>query len=159
MSIQESCAGLPEGYAPNELRRILSNLLNNAYEALHNDGKISILLSFSNNFIFISITDNGQGIPLDKMDVVLQGYSLKHAGKGIGLYSAKKYVESFSGGQLILNSEQYKGTEVTLKLPYFQKPDWFPENIYLKYQQMVVLSGILWQTSCLPFVHRPIFCE
>lgn len=124
---------------PNELRRILSNLLNNAYESLSNYRQIKISLTLIDNMIIISIIDQGCGIPSEKIPFVLNGYSLKHTGKGIGLSSAIKYVESFSGGKFVLTSEQHQGTQVTLKIPYLQNLDWFPDTIILNRKQHIVL--------------------
>ena len=77
---------------PNELKRVLSNLLNNAFEACKDDGCIEISLVKQEAFILLTITDNGAGIPSDKIEAVLSGMSLKHPGKRFLLNNANKYI-------------------------------------------------------------------
>lgn len=116
--------------APSEFKSILSNLLNNAYEAIKEQGKIEVNLSKKDNFLLVKIVDNGLGMDADKIPLVLNGLSLKHSGKGLGLSEAKKYMEKL-GGKLQLFSQINKGTEVVLSFPYYKTPDWFPQKITL----------------------------
>ncbi|HSW94090.1 MAG TPA: HAMP domain-containing sensor histidine kinase [Gammaproteobacteria bacterium] len=99
---------------PVEINRMLSNLLNNAIEASVLPAKIMMNVRNEITFFQIDISDNGSGIPAEKMDECLNGKSSKHAGQGLGLSSAKKYMKSI-GGELLLTSQQGKGTTVTLK--------------------------------------------
>lgn len=97
----------------NSLLRMLSNLMNNAYEAMGQIKKIVISIEKTNNETILSITDNGAGIPEDKINLVLNGASLKANGNGLGLSSAKKLIESI-GGKLLLTSEVNIGTRISL---------------------------------------------
>ena len=93
--------------------RLLSNLLNNAYESLQNKRKILARVAAYNNQTRLTITDTGRGIPVDKIADALNGVSLKKGGTGLGLSSAKRYIEGL-GGELRLSSICEEGTEVTL---------------------------------------------
>lgn len=99
--------------APNEIKRVISNLLNNAFESLFDKRKIILKLELSNEYLDLHISDSGTGIPADKINAVLTGSSLKHDGDGLGLSSAKRYLESL-GGRLQLHSVLGAGTRVTL---------------------------------------------
>jgi len=108
---------------PNDIRPLLSNLLNNAYEALQSERQIKMILSMANDFIKLDIEDKGRGIPENKIEAVLSGLSLKHEGKGLGLSTAKKFMELI-GGRLSIVSVQGEGTTVSL---------WFPITLSLFY--------------------------
>lgn len=96
--------------------RILSNLLNNAYESLNKKRKIIIRIDQSKNHLILSIVDSGCGIPRNKIDSVLHGESLKENGHGIGLSSAFGYMQSI-GGYLVLESDVNEGTKIQLMFP------------------------------------------
>lgn len=117
---------------PLELKRILSNLLNNSIESIGKDkGVISISTSFSNNKIFLTIEDNGPGMPSDLIKNVFQeGVSSKETGSGLGLYHAKQNIESW-GGAIHIESKPYYSTKITITLPKQPIASWFAEEITL----------------------------
>ncbi|MDX1900553.1 MAG: HAMP domain-containing sensor histidine kinase [Gammaproteobacteria bacterium] len=119
--------------APNDVKRLLSNLLNNAYDAIldKKSGVIQVSLSKINHEMHLTIHDNGIGIPEDKIHDVLNGFSLKHPGKGLGLSVANKYMENI-GGKLEINSFENEGTEIKLIFPHVEKLSWLPERILLQ---------------------------
>lgn len=103
----------------DEIRSVLSNLMNNAYEALSSKKRsIIIKLFYENEYLNLKIEDTGHGIPPEKKEDVLNGTSLKHEGSGLGLATAKEYMMKIKG-HLILNSIINKGTELTLLFPIF----------------------------------------
>jgi len=118
--------------APNEVKRLLSNLLNNAYDALieKKKGAICIVLTATEDKLYLQLCDNGVGIPSEKIDDVLSGVSLKHVGNGLGLSSAKIYMESL-GGKLHLSSTLGNGTNISLIFSRIDAPSWFSNKISL----------------------------
>lgn len=78
------------------------------------------------NFITVSVSDNGIGIPKEKQETLFSKFSqvihdrpdiVKLAqGTGLGLYIAKGIVEAH-GGHIFLESEEGKGTTVSFTLP------------------------------------------
>lgn len=118
--------------APNEIKRLLSNLLNNAYDALvdKRQGTINITLDFIDEELHLQIHDNGIGISANKITDVLNGISFKHFGKGLGLSGAKQYMEDLSG-KLNINSTVGKGTTISLIFPRMVNTEWFPMKISL----------------------------
>lgn len=101
-----------------ELKRVLSNLINNSVEAIEGKGTITIQVNRDTKNICLSIKDTGKGIPSNLLDDVFKkGLSFgKLNGSGLGLYGAKSFAET-SGGKISISSEIEKGTEVTLHLP------------------------------------------
>ncbi len=97
----------------NNIKRMISNLLNNAYEALHDNRFIKLELNVVNDNLIFNIYDSGIGIPEEKISSVLLGNSLKHHGAGLGLSVAKRYMQSI-GGDLQLTSVFGSGTRVML---------------------------------------------
>ena len=103
---------------PAEFRRLLSNLINNAVEALEKNGQVSVSISSEGGNAVVKISDNGKGIPqkilarLGKKGATFG----KEGGSGLGLYHAKTTVEGW-GGRLEIASQPGKGTTVSLLLP------------------------------------------
>ncbi len=52
----------------NKISNILSNILDNSIEAIDNTGEIEIYLEEKNNYVNISILDNGNGFPQQVLD-------------------------------------------------------------------------------------------
>lgn len=102
--------------SPSDIMRVLSNLLNNSYEALNDNRTIHLNLVKASQYLILTIKDYGCGIPPDKLNDVLHGVSLKHTGTGLGLSGARRYMESIKG-KLTLSSIYGKYSEVTLWFP------------------------------------------
>lgn len=124
-----------------EMKRLLSNLINNASEAFDaKGGKITVVLSADDQHLFLSVKDNGCGIPEDKLSAVLEpGVSLKEKGNGLGLSHAKQTLEDW-GGSLALSSVVGEGTEVKLSLVRVKAPSWFVSSIEVSEARLI---GIL----------------
>lgn len=106
-----------------EIGRVLSNLINNAFEALPDEaGEITLGSRVENNTVSIYIMDNGSGIPAHIIDKVGdKGFTygkeeLEKSGSGLGLYHAKKSIESWQGKMEIQSTEGI-GTLVRIFLP------------------------------------------
>lgn len=126
--------------SPNEIKRHLSNLLNNAYDAITDkqNGNINLLLDNIEKKLTLKLNDNGEGIPPDKIYDVLNGLSLKHNGQGLGLSGAKQYVESL-GGKFELSSSRNQGTNISLTFPMTTDIPWFTDTILLYESSIVVV--------------------
>ena len=101
-----------------QMHKVLENLLMNAYDATGNNGQISVSTSFQNNWVEISVTDNGCGISREFMENNLfrPFQTTKKQGMGIGLYHCKTIVDAH-GGKLNVESEENKGTTFKILLP------------------------------------------
>ena len=126
-----------------KFKRVISNLINNASEAIESNGIIRICLSKeSNNELTIKIIDNGKGIPEDILLKIKQGAvtSSKKEGLGLGISSAIKNIKSWDGSYDI-QSKVGEGTTFVIRLPIDKPPDWFqPELEIIQGMNVVVLD-------------------
>jgi PAS domain S-box-containing protein len=105
------------------LESILYNLISNAIKYRSQDRSPKIRLSFkrAENFMVITVTDNGIGINLEMHSKKVFGlYHRFHEhteGKGLGLYMTKTQVESL-GGSIAIKSRPNEGTEIMVQIPY-----------------------------------------
>lgn len=103
-----------------KFQRILSNILNNAIEALPEaEPNITITLMAKSKGLMLLVMDNGCGIPEEEISKVLEeGYSYqKKTGSGLGLYDAAKTLIGI-GGDLQVTSRLGIGTQILLVFPY-----------------------------------------
>lgn len=123
------------------LEQVLTNLLDNAADACHGKGTVTVFVGTSRHFtdavrlnrqvemilpghsgkeeefIRIHIRDDGPGIPPEIQDrIFVPFFTTKKTGTGIGLPLAQKIVHAH-GGVLDMNSEVGKGTEFIIKIP------------------------------------------
>lgn len=123
-----------------EMKRLLSNLINNALDAFDaKGGKVTVLLDADEGNLFLTVKDNGCGIPEDQLNAVLEpGVSLKAKGNGLGLPHAKKTVEDW-GGSFALSSVLGEGTQVKLNLVRSRTPAWFVSSIEVSEERPVAI--------------------
>lgn len=103
---------------PNEIRRVLINLISNAIKHTKKETKIKVKAELTNNYIQISISDNGQGISEEDKPKIFQRYPTKKRkiGSGLGLFLSKQIIEAHNG-RIWFESELNKGTTFYFTLP------------------------------------------
>jgi signal transduction histidine kinase len=114
-----------------EFKRVISNLINNASEAIHGtDGVIRLTLEKESNMLIIKIIDNGKGIPADLLPKIKQGgMSIgKKKGAGLGISGAIQNIKKWNGTYDI-QSKEGEGTTFIIKLPITEAPDWFQNRL------------------------------
>ncbi len=100
-----------------KMRRIFSNLINNACDALGENGEIAIDLRERNGNIITKVKDNGSGIPEDKKDEIFEPFVTSKAnGTGLGLSIVHRIVTSHNG-KIFVDSKEGEGTVFTVELP------------------------------------------
>lgn len=112
-------AGAPAARVdPLEFGRLLSNLLDNAVEALGGKGAVEVTLAADAAGIRLEVRDDGKGIPPEVLEKLGRkgGTYGKEGGSGLGLYHAKSCAEAW-GGALDIRSEVGRGTSVAVTLP------------------------------------------
>lgn len=97
------------------MKRMLSNILNNAIEACVTSAKINVHLGILDGRVCVSIKDNGRGMDKENIAHFLSGNSSKHPGKGLGLSGAISYMKHI-GGCLNIQSAPEKGTLIQIIL-------------------------------------------
>lgn len=131
----------------NELKRVISNLVNNSIEAFNDhQGKVTVgvknISCLGKYQVEIFIKDNGKGIPKQILEKLGQpgitfGKEGTQSGSGLGVYHAKKTIESF-GGNFEINSVEGKGTTIRMILSLAQSPVWFTNKIELTGKKYLV---------------------
>lgn len=102
-----------------EFTRVLSNVVNNAVEALGDGpGKVLATLSSIDGELVVAVEDDGKGIPPEILSRIGRRGEThgKDGGSGLGLHHAKTSVESW-GGKFEIQSKVGEGTRVLLRLP------------------------------------------
>lgn len=105
----------------HELARILSNILTNSLEAIHNQasGLVEISVVDDGDFWMIVISDNGSGIRSEDLEKIgSKGLSFgekAQTGNGLGLFSAINYLKSV-GGLFSIQSVYGAGTTIRLQI-------------------------------------------
>jgi two-component system, NtrC family, sensor kinase len=106
---------------PQEISRVLLNLINNAFYAIKDKpGAILTLTTLARaNSVIIKIKDNGTGIPEDvKQKIFEPFFTTKPAGSGTGLGLSLSFdIIKAYGGKIEVQSEEGKGTEFIISLP------------------------------------------
>lgn len=104
----------------NRLFRALENIVLNATEHTSFEGKISLILLYSDTHLILQIKDNGTGIAPESLPHIFEyRYSSQKNSaeqRGIGLYFAKVTIEEY-GGSISVDSEQNSYTTFTILLP------------------------------------------
>jgi signal transduction histidine kinase len=127
---------------PKELRRVLSNIVENAIKYTPDGGRIVLSALQQNGHVAISVTDNGRGIPPEDMPILFdkfhRGRPAPHSeamrgattdaefledadvsGVGLGLYLARNVMEQM-GGRITVESEVSRGSTFKLHLPVWR---------------------------------------
>lgn len=101
---------------PAHLSQILWNLLKNAAQAIQGEGHIIIeLFKGRKNRVYLTVEDNGAGIPKDKMKQIFDPFfTTKADGTGLGLSIIHRLIDTYDG--MIDFESSSKGTIFTILL-------------------------------------------
>lgn len=97
----------------------VENIVKNAVDAMEGKGNIHLHVFQQEDEVIIDITDDGKGIPPNKLKSVFRpGYTTKKRGWGLGLSLVKRIIEEFHKGKVFVErSEVGKGTTFRIQLP------------------------------------------
>lgn len=115
----------------SQMGQVISNLVLNAHQAMSGSG--IVMLSVANvhtvsedglpikegRYVRITVTDNGMGIPQDKLRLIFEPYyTTKPFGTGLGLVIAQSVVLAHQG-YISVESTPGKGTAMSVYIPAF----------------------------------------
>ena len=105
--------------APTEqLRSVLDHLVQNAFDAVGQGGRVTLRAHAVGNSAIIEVEDSGPGMDLEflRQKLFRPFFSTRPTGFGIGAYQIREYVRSM-GGQLDVRTAPGKGTTMQVSLP------------------------------------------
>ncbi|HWW75480.1 MAG TPA: HAMP domain-containing sensor histidine kinase, partial [Pyrinomonadaceae bacterium] len=128
---------------PKALRRVLSNVVENAIKYTPDGGRIRLSARAEGGEVLISVKDNGRGIPPEDMPVLFDKFhrgrpathseAMRNAttadefledadvsGVGLGLYLGRNVMEQM-GGRIGVESEVGRGSTFTLHVPAWRE--------------------------------------
>jgi signal transduction histidine kinase len=138
--------GTPAACAdPKALRRVLSNLIENAIKYTPDGGSITVSGGQDHDKVYISVTDNGRGIPAEDLPVLFDKFhrgrpaphseAMRNAtedaalledadvsGLGLGLYLGKNVIERMHG-RISVETQVGRGSTFTVHLPAWNSAD------------------------------------
>ncbi|MBV4358738.1 two-component regulator propeller domain-containing protein [Pinibacter aurantiacus] len=114
----------------DKIEKILFNLLSNAFKYTHENGKVTINLSYTTpeakeeeGKLYIEVEDTGIGIPEGMQDKIFERFfqtdvpdTMVNQGTGIGLAITKEFVK-LHNGIITVKSQVGKGSRFTVVLP------------------------------------------
>ena len=106
----------------DKMQRIILNLVSNAIKFSNKEDMITISVSKDKEYVWICVTDTGVGIPKDRLKFIFTKFgqidkslSRNTEGCGVGLSLVKAFTK-IHDGEVIVDSEEGKGSKFTIKL-------------------------------------------
>jgi anti-anti-sigma factor len=101
----------------NQLKKAFFNLLKNAFEAIPNEGIITIEHYRMGDFVYVIISDTGVGVPKEKLQLLgTPFFTTKDEGTGMGLTQVFSTIYQH-GGTIDVKSREGIGTTFTIQFP------------------------------------------
>ena len=101
----------------NQLTRVFNNLLKNSIQAIGKKGTINIEVKTKNDITYITINDDGEGVPDDIKDKIFEPkFTTKSSGKGLGLPMVAQIISNHNGNILLVQKET-RGACFKITLP------------------------------------------
>jgi len=102
---------------PDQLQRVFTNLIVNAYEAMLDGGELIIGASAMGEFTEVTLRDTGPGISAEGLEKIFEPlYTTKIQGTGLGLAVCQQVLAKHNGRMEVHNKEGV-GTTFTVTLP------------------------------------------
>lgn len=142
-----------------KFQQILKNLLSNAFKfteqgsvslninRLHDQHVTSCMQNISPDWLEVSVTDTGIGIPEDKHQLIFETFQQadgatvrKYGGSGLGLSICREF-SKLLGAKITLESEEGKGSTFTLIIPSLPNGIGEEEQMKLSYAEISAASA------------------
>lgn len=99
---------------------LVENAIYHGMEYMNGDGKIAIKAYSKDKSLYISVKDNGLGMPRNVVEkLLIDSNAIKSKGSGIGLKNVQDRIQLYFGNEygLIIESEPDVGTMMTVHMP------------------------------------------
>jgi signal transduction histidine kinase len=129
LSLATDLAELPAANIDSHrISQVLRNLLENAIAHTAKGGVITVTAKKRGNWLKVSVTDNGEGIPAEDLPNIFERFyrvdksrDRATGGTGLGLTIAKRLVEAH-GGKIEAQSKLGKGSRFSFTIPVSKEP-------------------------------------
>lgn len=128
---------------PIEFKRVLSNLLHNAFAAVTGTGRIDVRGFGIGGRVKIEIKDSGTGMDARLLRVIRERSPLLIDGRpqpgfGLGIPHAQLIIET-AAGRLSYENDPQGGATVAIDLPTIPPPVWFVPILRIRSEQLVIV--------------------
>lgn len=131
----------------NKMERVFSNIINNAIEAMNENGELRIKTNEDAEWIDVIISDNGKGIPKNILPTIFRPFVTygKKRGTGLGLAIVDQFIRAHKG-EIQIDTQEGKGTTFTISIPREKR-----EYVRLDAEEEVKIEKIpsqgIWKTK------------
>ncbi|MFC1998731.1 sensor histidine kinase [Chloroflexota bacterium] len=102
----------------NQLKQVFNAIINNAIQAMPEQGTLSITTKSADSCVEVTISDTGLGIKEEDLPRIFEPlFTAKAKGIGLGLSLVKRNL-GMQGGSISVTSQLDKGSTFTVKLPF-----------------------------------------
>ncbi len=129
--------------------KVIVNILSNAFKFTPTGGRISIHVTHNSHHVRISVSDNGESIPEDKLEHIFERFyqtpskvNDRHTGTGIGLDLTRSLVELHHGTIQAYNLPDGQGCEFVVTIP-LGNAHLKPEEMMFEKQEVAHVAGLL----------------
>jgi signal transduction histidine kinase len=126
VSVEPSQPLPPVNIDAQRISQVLRNLIENAIAHTDKGGAISVAAWQQDNWVKVSVTDTGEGIPAEDIPNIFERFyrvdksrDRNTGGSGLGLTISKRLVEAH-GGKIEFQSELGKGSRFSFTVPLAQ---------------------------------------
>jgi nitrogen fixation/metabolism regulation signal transduction histidine kinase len=103
---------------PALLRRVLINIVSNAFEAMPDGGELHVCVEPEDGQLAIEVRDTGKGVPEEVRAHLFEPYfTTRSTGTGLGLAIAKRVIDEMNGTIRLAPAEPGPGTIASIRLP------------------------------------------
>lgn len=102
-----------------KMRRVFGNIIGNSVKhMLSAEKKIDVEISCNRDKVFVNISDNGEGVDEEKLEIIFEPLYTSDEGRkvaGLGLAICREIIESH-GGSIYAKRSKYGGLEICIEL-------------------------------------------
>jgi PAS domain S-box-containing protein len=105
----------------SELREVITNILNNAFDAMPDGGDILVRAAREDDSVVIELSDTGKGIDKEEIDKIFDPFFTTKGPKATGLGMSVSYgIIKQHGGTISVNSVKGEKTTFTISFPLYE---------------------------------------
>lgn len=100
-----------------QVKQVFFNVVKNALQAMDDGGILKLETHLFDRYVSVVVEDNGPGIDPEKLGAIYEPFhTTKSEGTGLGMMIVQRIMRDH-GGEIEINSEQERGTRLTLRFP------------------------------------------